>query len=141
MNASEFASRCTGAKQTAPDRWIACCPAHPDKRPSLAIRDGNNGGVVIHCFGGCDVDAICGAIGVELADLFPPRPDSTKPLQPQRVMGVHPADALVLLADETLVVLAAARMIQDGQYLCDADILRVSEAFKIISRVRMFANL
>jgi len=29
-------ARLDGVKRTGPDRWIARCPAHDDKRPSLA---------------------------------------------------------------------------------------------------------
>jgi DNA primase len=35
--------------------WTACCPAHNDGSPSLAIREGEDGRVLLHCFGGCSV--------------------------------------------------------------------------------------
>lgn len=34
--------------------WMACCPVHHDSTPSLSIRDGGNGRVLVHCFAGCD---------------------------------------------------------------------------------------
>jgi len=34
-------------------RWIACCPAHNDSKPSLAIRETDDGRVLLHCFAGC----------------------------------------------------------------------------------------
>ena len=34
--------------------WLACCPAHDDREPSLAIRDGDDGRVLVHCHAGCD---------------------------------------------------------------------------------------
>lgn len=34
--------------------WHACCPAHDDREPSLAIRDGDDGRVLVHCHAGCD---------------------------------------------------------------------------------------
>jgi DNA primase len=34
--------------------WTACCPAHNDKGPSLAIRETEDGRVLLHCFAGCE---------------------------------------------------------------------------------------
>jgi len=53
-------------------RWTACCPAHKDRSPSLSICEKADGVVLIHCFGGCDPDDVVGAVGLEVADLFPP---------------------------------------------------------------------
>ena len=39
------------AKKTG-DRWMACCVAHDDKRPSMSIAEGRHGPLV-HCFAGC----------------------------------------------------------------------------------------
>jgi hypothetical protein len=34
--------------------WIACCPAHDDREPSLSIRDADDGKVLVRCHAGCD---------------------------------------------------------------------------------------
>src|SRR5947209_4356302 len=34
--------------------WIARCPAHDDRKPSLSIRDNNDGKVLVRCHAGCD---------------------------------------------------------------------------------------
>lgn len=57
-------------KRTAPDKWIALCPAHNDKRPSLSIKEAEDGKVLIHCWAGCGAAEIVSAIGLSLADLF-----------------------------------------------------------------------
>lgn len=49
--------------------WTALCPAHPDRNPSLSVRE-QNGRILLHCFAGCSVQAICAALGLELSDLF-----------------------------------------------------------------------
>ncbi len=42
------------AKQQG-DGWLACCPAHNDKTPSLSIKQKDNSrDVILHCFAGCD---------------------------------------------------------------------------------------
>lgn len=78
-------------KSTGPGTWLASCPtsAHPhgDRSRGLSVREGEDGRVLIHCFGGCPVDDIVGAVGLQLADLFPPRP-SEYPAQPRgRMVG------------------------------------------------------
>jgi len=58
--------------------WQARCPAHQDSNPSLSISEGADGRTLVRCHAGCDVKAICGALGVALADLFPSR-EKTRP--------------------------------------------------------------
>jgi hypothetical protein len=48
---------------------MALCPAHADKNPSLSIRWAN-GRVLLKCFAGCDVEAVCAAIRIKVSDLF-----------------------------------------------------------------------
>jgi predicted protein tyrosine phosphatase len=50
--------------------WIARCPAHADRSPSLSIHEGDARRVLIHCFGGCSIKAVCTAMGVAVSDLF-----------------------------------------------------------------------
>lgn len=45
------------------DGWMACCPAHEDKRPSLSIKEGEDVPIVLKCFAGCSFEAISGALG------------------------------------------------------------------------------
>jgi AAA domain-containing protein len=51
--------------------WRACCPAHPDRRPSLSIGIGEQGQVLLKCFAGCPLERIVEAIGLTVTDLFP----------------------------------------------------------------------
>jgi hypothetical protein len=52
-------------------RWIAKCPAHADRAPSLTIADGREGRVLLHCFAGCPLDAILRNAGMSMRHLFP----------------------------------------------------------------------
>lgn len=49
----------------------AQCPAHDDDDPSLAVKENDDGTVLIHCHAGCQPEAICAAWGISVADLFP----------------------------------------------------------------------
>jgi DNA primase len=55
----------TGSK----GKWMACCPAHQDKSPSLAVTEADDR-VLVHCFSGCDTQDVTAAIGLNVADLF-----------------------------------------------------------------------
>ena len=61
--------------------WIAKCPAHEDRQPSLSIDEGEDGKVLLNCFAGCSAKAIVTAIGLTMRDLFLPgsRSQSAKP--------------------------------------------------------------
>jgi putative DNA primase/helicase len=51
--------------------WLAKCPAHDDRNPSLSIDEGSDGRALLKCHAGCDVDSICAALDIRTADLFP----------------------------------------------------------------------
>ena len=114
-------SRLDKVRQTGPDRWIARCPAHPDKSPSLSVRALPDGSVLLHCFTGCSVDAVVAAISLELSDLFPPRPSDSQHSPPVK-RPFPPGDVLAALAFETSVVLAAAAdMLEAGDLVLGHD--------------------
>lgn len=58
-------------KPAGANKWKACCPAHDDKSPSLAITETSSGVVLLKCFSGCTAAEIVTAVGLELRDLFP----------------------------------------------------------------------
>jgi hypothetical protein len=68
MRAAELADRIPGAVQFG-EKWKACCPAHQDRRPSLTFKDGDKC-VLLKCFAGCTLDAICQVLGLRPSDLF-----------------------------------------------------------------------
>jgi hypothetical protein len=70
-------------RSAGPDRYMARCPAHTDRDPSLSIRDAGDR-VLVHCFGGCEPDAIAAALGLTTADLFAPRVDLPAPRRRRR---------------------------------------------------------
>jgi len=55
-------------RQQPNGQWRAHCPAHDDKEPSLSVAEGDNC-ILVHCFAGCTIDAICTALGITTKDL------------------------------------------------------------------------
>src|SRR5438046_317175 len=64
-----------GKVRKVPGGWLAHCPAHDDQKASLSIST-DNGVVLVKCHAGCDTAQVLAAVGLELADLFPPRSPS-----------------------------------------------------------------
>ena len=67
-------AQCIGA-----GRWKARCPAHNDRSPSLSIRAGDDGRVLVLCRAGCALDSILSALKLARRDLF-----AGPPLSPQQ---------------------------------------------------------
>ena len=61
--------RLHGVRQQADGSWMARCPAHDDTEPSLHVSFQNNR-ILMHCFAGCSLDAICDALNIQPRDLF-----------------------------------------------------------------------
>jgi putative DNA primase/helicase len=86
--------RLKGVKRAA-SGYAAQCPAHADRSPSLSVKEGRDGRVVLHCHAGCAADAVVRALGLDMADLFPPRDDrrdDATPYKPTRPVLVKTYD-------------------------------------------------
>jgi len=42
--------RLNKVKSTGRNSWLACCPAHDDRSPSLSIKEEADGHILLHCF-------------------------------------------------------------------------------------------
>ena len=113
--------------------WVACCPSHDDKTPSLAVKMLEDGRVLLHCFGGCEVQAIVDALGLRMADLMGDAPTEYHH-QAKRVNRIPLTDMLrAMQFDSMRVGLYAARMAQ-GEALTDEDknaLLEISGSFQM----------
>lgn len=68
-NKEEFLSLLSKVKEISPTQYVACCPAHNDKNPSLSIKF-DNGKILLKCFAGCSVDDILHSLNLEKSDLY-----------------------------------------------------------------------
>jgi hypothetical protein len=115
-----FIARLEGVRSTGPRKWLARCPAHDDRSPSLSLAEGDDGRVLIHCFSGCGVDAIAGAIGFSLSDLFPNR-QSEWDHAPRSRSPFSAVDILRAAKAELQIVAVAACNLGNGCALTDED--------------------
>jgi hypothetical protein len=114
---AQLLARLDGVRRTGRG-WQAKCPSHPDRHASLSIGETDTGAALVHCFAGCDVHAICSAVGLSVSDLFPPRlvdrPQSraeSLELMRQRALWSVGAALPVLIDEATVLQIAAADII------------------------------
>ena len=53
-----------GVRSSGQSKWVARCPGHDDNSPSLAIRECDDGVVLLHCFAGCRPLELLQAVGL-----------------------------------------------------------------------------
>lgn len=115
--------RLDGLRKTGADRWIAKCPAHKDRSPSLSLRQCDDGRVLIHCFASCETNNVLAAVGLEFQDLYPPRRiDHHIPRERRPFDAV---DVLRCLSREALILIGASAKLLAGETLSQADIDRL----------------
>lgn len=72
-NLNAILSGLVKVKQTGNGKYIACCPVHSDKSPSLGITEKSDGIILMRCFGcGAGALEVCNSLGIDPANLFPP---------------------------------------------------------------------
>src|SRR2546422_1816018 len=69
MTADDLLSRFDAVRPRGGGRWVSRCPAHDDRSPSLSIAEGDKG-LLLKCWAGCELSAICEAVGITAKDLF-----------------------------------------------------------------------
>ena len=134
---SALLDRLDKVKQTGLGRWIARCPSHDDSSPSLAIRELDDGRILLHDFGGCHVSDVLAALGMEMTDLFPERLGHHLPPTHSCIPA---SDLLKIIADEALTVGLIAGWILDDREIDEEEWDRLSLAVRRIGEARSHAS-
>ena len=137
----QFLSKLEKVKRRGGGKYMASCPCHKDRSPSLSIKD-DNGTILMRCFSQeCTPHDICAAIGFDMRDLFPPSdysnfsPDDYKPESKKR--SYFSADQmLAALQDETLV----AFLIADEMTKTTIDAATKARLVLAVSRIQAAKN-
>jgi hypothetical protein len=123
MSADTLLSRLDRVRKTGTGRWVACCPAHGDKAPSLSIRELPDGRVLLHCFAGCPTESVLGAAGLSFGDLMPPDRLGDHVPRERRPFSAH--DVLRIAAGEALVAANIASAVHASRAVSDVDLARL----------------
>ena len=132
MNIEQLLARLEKIRRTGDGKWLACCPAHNDKTPSLAIKQTDDGKILIHCFAGCDVESIVSSIDLSLADLMPDNPTYKKGSKPPKFNKYELFDRLVY---ESIILCIAIRQLITKEALSTEDQKRVLKAEQTIDNI------
>ena len=86
----EFLGLLKGVKRSGENRWMALCPAHNDRRPSLSVTALPDK-ILVSCQAGCHINAVLAALKVEMSDLFfdSPKTKSSKLEGPREIVATY----------------------------------------------------
>lgn len=122
-------NRLSGVKHIGERRWVACCPSHKDKRPSLSIRaEGDK--ILLHCFAECDTRDILDAIEVPFSALF------LNPLNKRNGRPFSAEQVLECISDAAIYVAIVSQRMANGEQLSDETVKRLIQASKRIQHAR-----
>lgn len=96
--AETLLARLEGVRQVAPSRWMARCSSHPDRSPSLSVRELDDK-LLVHCFAGCDTEDVLTSAGLTFSDLYPERVRGSAPV----ASHIPASDRLELIDHEVSV--------------------------------------
>ncbi len=112
MTINHILSALDGLKETGPGKYVARCPGHDDRSPSLAIRERDDGVVLLHCFAGCEIQSVLETVGLTFTDLYPEKPVSLYSERPAR-QRFDARQALEGITHEAIVVCLVAEKYAD----------------------------
>ena len=127
MNIDVLLSHFDGVKEAGFGKYVAKCSAHDDRKPSLAISEGDNGRLLLHCWAGCETETVLGAIGLTFSDVMPERIGPEHSYKPVK-QRFDARQVLRVLRSEATLVAIAAENIAEGILLSNEDRDRVLNA-------------
>lgn len=121
MTVQTILNRLDKVRNSGQDKWRIPCPVHNGKDFNMSIKECSDGTVLAHCFVcGADGPALCEALGLPLAEIFPPdnhyvRPVVTKKMQQEAledefVISIASQQRKLTLEDKRRLRLAKARL-------------------------------
>ena len=115
--------------------YIARCPAHDDKTPSLALQECSDGRILLKCFAGCSALEVVGSIGMSMSDLFPDgglgeyrsfqKIEQKVKSNSRQKNGIHVEESILNMADSDRA---------SGKRLSQQDLAREKLAFERVRR-------
>ena len=132
-------SRLDKVREIGSNRWIASCPAHEDKSPSLSIRELPDGRTLVHCFAGCATEDVLSAVSLSWKDLRP-ETYTAQSGAPAWARKFNPLDLLQIVSEEVTVVAIVASDMLATKTIGEGEWKRLATAAGRINRVRDYAK-
>lgn len=122
-------SRLQKVRRISDGRYQACCPAHNDKSPSMAIN--TQGDIILfHCFAGCAPDEILQAVDLKWTDLYPDEWDAAYHKACAQKIPLEPVEQRRV---EENVLLIVQNKLEAGEELSAEDQARAEIALERIT--------
>lgn len=134
---ADILPRMDKVRQTGRSNWIACCPAHEDRSPSLTMHEADDGRILVRCHAGCSFEEIVNAVGMGHDPWFAPKQETD--FKPAVRRAYPAADVLEALQFEVLFVASVACELENGFVLLPEDKERLMVAYERISEARRLA--
>lgn len=128
MMPEDFVQLLQKVKPRGKDKWMACCPAHDDSDPSLAVASTPSGKILLKCYAGCSALEITQSLGLGLPDLFPDAYEENPLGFARRERAQKDREASRINHEKTILDIADAKR-ERGERLTPADLQREREAF------------
>lgn len=127
---NEILNKLDKVRSSGKNKWVALCPCHSEKTPSLRINaDGEK--ILMHCFGcGANGAAVMDAIGMDVRALFG---DNVERYDGKPQFNAR--EKLEMAALEAKILLLAAGDIRKGKPISDEDYERIRLAEERISQI------
>ncbi len=122
-------------------KWLALCPAHDDRTPSLSIKQLNDGKILIHCFSGCSVEQIVSAVDLTIADLMPDQTIIRRKNDRRRLTRFKRSDLFDKLVFESTILYIAIAALLRNETLSETDLNRVNQAMNTIDELAQEVRL
>ncbi len=123
-------SRLNSVKNTGRDKWLALCPAHDDRSPSLSIKQIDDR-ILIRCFAGCGFLDVLASVGLDANALFPDKVSNPyeKPKPAPRFNKSELFD--LAISEAGILALGWNDLLVNGS-IPDADRERVNRAYSTV---------
>lgn len=140
MDIEEFVQRLQGVKGKGQDKYMACCPAHEDRDPSLSVTVSSSGKILVHCWAGCSALDVVQAMGLQLSDLFERPLDYERPMAfAQREMAERRKREEILDHERMVLALGYSDR-KAGKRLSSQDMAAERRAFEILREAGVEAS-
>ena len=124
-------SRLDKPRELAAGKWRAACPGHGgSNRTTLAITAAENGAVLMTCFHGCTIEAVAAGLGLDVGELFPPKPREPGSGNAPMRLPFIPAQVFDVTRHEAQVVAIVASDIVNQREVTPATLDRVHTALR-----------
>ena len=131
--ASLILDRVQRPRRDKPGHWMAACPCCQSRkgRPLSITEAGDR--VLLHAFCGCSTEAVLGALGLSVTDLFDAPKEHRAEPKPSRVAA---RDVLAALSTEVMFVALLAADFLDKKQITQSDWARLAKAAARIGAAR-----